>query len=64
MNNFEQKTPELGLNCVVLISDFHYFSNLNPYIELIKKFLKYKINLEKFETDFILILSSVVYSNN
>ena len=41
MNDFEQQRRELGLNCSVLISDFHYFSNLDSYIELIENYLHY-----------------------
>lgn len=52
MNNFEQKRRELGLNCTVLISDFYYFSNLDSYIELIENFLNYKIDIERFITNF------------
>ena len=52
MNNFEQERRELGLRCAVLISDFYYFRNLDAYIELIENFLSYKIDVNKFETDF------------
>ena len=52
MINFEQNRCELGLNCTVLIEDFHYFSNLDSYIELIENFLNYKIDVERFKTNF------------
>jgi len=52
MINFEQNRRELGLNCSVLIQDFHHFSNLDSYIELIENFLNYKIDVERFETNF------------
>ena len=52
MNNFEEERRELGLNCALLISDFHYLSNLDSYIELIKDFLNYEIDVGKFETRF------------
>lgn len=52
MINFEQNRYELGLNCTVLIEDFHYFSNLDSYIELIENFLNYKIDVERFKTNF------------
>ncbi len=52
MNNFEEKRRELGLNCMVLILDFHYLSNLDSYIELIENFLNYKIDVDRFHTDF------------
>ena len=54
MNNytFEQKRHELGLNCTVLILDFHYFSNLDSYIELIENFLHHKIDVGSFQTNF------------
>lgn len=43
MKNLEQQRHELGLKCAALISDLHYFNNLDFYIELTKKFLNYKI---------------------
>ena len=52
MINFEQTRRELGLNCALLIEDFHFFSNLDSYIELIENFLNYKIDVERFETNF------------
>ena len=52
MINFEQNRYELGLNYTVLISNFHYFSNLDSYIELIENFLNYKIDVERFQTNF------------
>ena len=52
MINFEKNRSELGLNCSVLIEDFHYFSNLDAYIELIENFLNYKIDAERFKTNF------------
>jgi len=52
MNNFEQERRNLGLKCAVLILDFHYFNNLDSYIELITKFLNEKINVDEFETKF------------
>lgn len=52
MNNFEQKRSELGLECAILISDFHYLNNLDSYIELTEEFLNYKINADKFQTNF------------
>ena len=52
MINSEQNRCELGLNCTVLIEDFHYFSNLDSYIELIENFLNYKIGAERFKTNF------------
>ena len=52
MIDFEQKRCELGLNCSALISDFHYFSHLDSYIELIENFLNYKIDVERFQTNF------------
>jgi len=45
MINFEKNRSELGLHCSALILDFHYYSNLNSYIELIENFLNYKINV-------------------
>ena len=52
MINLEQNSCELRLNCTILISDFHYFSNLDSYIELIENFLNYKIDVERFKTNF------------
>jgi len=52
MNNFEQKRLELGINCAILIYDFHYFSNLDSYIESIENFLNSKIDVDTFETNF------------
>lgn len=52
MNNFEQKRSELGLECAVLISDFYYLKNLDSYIKLIEEFLNYKINADKFQTNY------------
>ena len=52
MINFEQKRSELGLHCSALISDFHCFNDLDSYIELIENFLNYKIDAERFKTNF------------
>ena len=52
MINREQERYKLGLYCGALIEDFHYFSNLDSYIELIENFLNYKISAERFETNF------------
>jgi|TARA_B110000003_G_scaffold275087_1_gene316720 hypothetical protein len=52
MINFEQKRSELGLHCSALISDFHCFNDLDSYIELIENFLNYKIDTERFKTNF------------
>ena len=52
MINFEQERRELGLHCSALISDFHCFNDLDSYIELIENFLNYKIDAERFETNF------------
>jgi hypothetical protein len=52
MIDFEQKRSELGLYCSALISDFHCFNDLDSYIELIENFLNYKIDAERFRTDF------------
>ena len=52
MIDFEQKRSELGLHCSALISDFHCFNDLDSYIELIENFLNYKIDAERFKTNF------------
>ena len=52
MTNFEEKRSELGLHCSALISDFHCFNDLDSYIELIENFLNYKIDAERFKTNF------------
>ena len=52
MINFEQKRSELGLHCSALISDFHCFNDLDSYIELIENFLNYKIDVDRFKTNF------------
>ena len=58
MNNFEQKRRELGLECAVLISDFHYLSHLDSYIELTEEFLEHKISADKFQTIFYKLRNS------
>ena len=52
MKNFKQQRYELGLECSALISDLHYFNNLDFYIELTKSFLDDKIDVKEFETKF------------
>ena len=52
MIDFEQERSELRLHCSVLISDFNCFNELDSYIELIENFLNYKIDAERFKTNF------------
>lgn len=52
MDNFEERRRELGLECAILIADFHYLINLNSYIKLIENFLDHKIDIEEFDETF------------
>lgn len=52
MNSFEERRRELGLECAVLIEDFHYLINLKSYIKLIENFLDRKIDIEEFDETF------------
>lgn len=54
MNNLEHEKLEfeLGFECAKLISDLHYLNNLDSYIELTEQFLDYKIDADKFQTNF------------
>ena len=58
MKHYEQKKFELGLECSVLISDFHYLNNLDSYMELTEEFLEYKISADEFQTNFYKLRNS------
>ena len=49
---FEKKERQLGLKCMALIPNYHYFSNLENYINLIENFLNNSIKADTFQTNF------------
>jgi hypothetical protein len=46
------KIEELGSKCSLLLSDYHFWKNLNSFILLMEEFLDKKISGKEFETRF------------
>ena len=46
------KIEERGFKCSIVLSDFHFWQNLNPYISLMEIFIDKKISGKEFETQF------------
>ena len=46
------KIEELGFKCSIVLSDFHFWQNLNSYVSLMEAFIDKKITGKEFEAKF------------